>query len=57
MADRLEIDYNALHVYQYVSSRYEHVTRVTSLSFKHHQIAAPLEDRLEWLKKAPGSQC
>ena len=52
MADRLEIDYNALHVYQYVSSRYEHVTRVTCLTFKHHQIAAPLEDRLEWLKRA-----
>jgi len=52
MADRLEIDYNALHVYQYVSSRYEHVTRVTCLTFKHHQIAAPLDDRLEWLRKA-----
>jgi len=52
MADRLEIDYNALHVYQYVSSRYEHVTRVTCLTFKHHQIAAPLDDRLEWLKRA-----
>ncbi len=26
--------------------------RIDTLSFNHHQIAAPLEDRLEWLKKA-----
>lgn len=52
MADRLEIDYSALRVYQSVSSKYELLTRVNTLTFKHHQIAAPLEDRLEWLKKA-----
>lgn len=52
MADRLEIDYGALAVYQSVAKAYELLTRVKSLTFKHYQIAAPLDDRLEWLKKA-----
>jgi len=44
-------DYNSLHVCQYVSSRYENVNRFTTLGFKHHQIAAPFEDRLKWQKR------
>lgn len=52
MAERYGKDYNSLHVCQYVSSRYEVVMRTTTLSFNHHRIAAPLEDRLEWLKRA-----
>ena len=30
LAEKLEIDYNTLHIYQWVASRYELVTRVTS---------------------------
>ena len=52
LAGRLEIDYGALAVYQSVAKAYELLTRVKSLTFKHHQIAAPLDDRLEWLKRA-----
>ena len=35
---------------------YELPYRYGSLSFKHHKVAAPLEDRLEWLKKAGKAQ-
>lgn len=52
MADKLEIPYDSLVLYQWVAQQYEVMTRVITLSFKHHRIAAPLEDRLEWLKKA-----
>jgi hypothetical protein len=52
LAERYGKDYNSLHVCQYVSSRYEVVTRITTLGWAHHRIAAPLEDRLEWLKRA-----
>ena len=49
---RMSKDYGDLGKCASVAGRYELVTRVTTLSFKHHQIAAPLEDRLEWLKRA-----
>ncbi len=52
VAERHGKDYNSLHVCQYVASRYELVSRLTTLGFKYHQIAAPLEDRLDWLKRA-----
>jgi hypothetical protein len=52
MAERLEINYNSLRNYQAVASSYELHMRMCNLSFYHHQIATPLEDRLEWLKKA-----
>lgn len=52
LAEKYGKDYGALRDYQTIASRYELSTRVDSLSFKHHQIAAPLEDRLDWLKKA-----
>lgn len=40
--------YASLRVYQSVCSRYGLLMRINSLSFNHHQIAAPLEDRLDW---------
>lgn len=52
MAERLETPYETLHKYQYVASQYEVGNRFPTLGFKHHMIAAPLEDRLEWLKRA-----
>jgi len=37
---------------KWVASRYEVSLRKETLSWNHHMIAAPLDDRLEWLKKA-----
>jgi hypothetical protein len=51
LAERLNINYHSLHNYQTVAKAYPTLDmRMSSVSFNHHQIAAPLEDRLEWLK-------
>jgi len=50
-ADEYGKDYQTLADCQYVASRYELSHRCESLSFKHHRIAAPLDDRLDWLKR------
>lgn len=55
MAERLEIDYSNLAKCASVASRYEVLQRSKTLGFYYHQIAAPLEDRLEWLKRAEES--
>ena len=53
MADRLGINYKSLQNYQTVAKSYPELSmRMDSLTFFHHQIASPLEDRLEWLSKA-----
>ncbi len=53
MAERLGINYNSLHIYQTIAKSYPELDmRMSSLTFNHHQIAAPLKDRLEWLQKA-----
>jgi len=52
IAERYGKDYKALSTCQWVASRYTHPNRLGTLGFKHHMIAAPLEDRLEWLKRA-----
>ena len=52
LAEKHGKDYNSLHVCQYVSRRYELVRRLTTLGWEHHRIVAPLDDRLEWLKRA-----
>ena len=39
---------------EWVASRYEVSYRYETLSFKHYLIATPLDDRLEWLKRAEG---
>ena len=56
LAEKLEIDYESLRKYQYIAGRYEMWNRFHNLSFKHHMIAAPLEDRYEWLQKAKGNK-
>ncbi|MCL0078215.1 hypothetical protein M1O56_00875 [Dehalococcoidia bacterium] len=52
MAERMGIDYSNLAKCASIASRYELLLRSKTLSFKHHQIAAPLDDRTEWLKRA-----
>jgi len=52
MAEGLNINYSSLQNYQWVSNQYKLSTRVDSLSFRHHLIAAPLVDRQGWLEKA-----
>lgn len=52
MAQGLEINYNTLQDYQRVSSKYELYDRSYILSWKHYAVAAPLDDRLEWLKRS-----
>lgn len=52
LAETYGKDYNDLRKCASVVSRYELLQRSNTLSFYHHQIAAPLEDRLEWLKRA-----
>jgi len=48
MAESLEISYNSLHNYQSVAKAYPTLDmRMSSVSFYHYQIAAPLDDRLE----------
>ncbi|MBW1732218.1 MAG: site-specific DNA-methyltransferase [Deltaproteobacteria bacterium] len=51
-ANKYNKDYKALSTCQWVASRYEPPNRLGTLGFKHHMIAAPLENRLEWLKRA-----
>ena len=45
LAERLGIDYGTLANYQTVAKAYELSNRFESLTFKHHMIAAPLEDK------------
>lgn len=52
LAEKLDIPYETLRKYQYIASRYELGNRFPNVDFKTHMIAAPLEDRLEWLQKA-----
>lgn len=52
LAERIDISYSSLQNYQWVSHQYKLSNRLDSLSFKHHMIATPLEDRLDWLKQA-----
>jgi len=53
MAERLEINYQSLNKYQVICRAYPEVgMRIPSISFTHHQTAAPLDNRLEWLQKA-----
>ena len=37
---------------KYTASRYEIYWRQYNLSYEHYRVAAPLKDRLEWLKRA-----
>ncbi|MCL0093012.1 hypothetical protein M1N92_05085, partial [Dehalococcoidia bacterium] len=39
-------DYGSLAECQRVARSYEYSSRLETLGFKHHQIAAPLDDRL-----------
>jgi hypothetical protein len=50
IAERYGKDYHSLGVCQHVASRYQVLSRLKTLGFKHHLIAAPLDNRLEWLK-------
>ncbi|MFP3975668.1 MAG: MT-A70 family methyltransferase, partial [Dehalococcoidia bacterium] len=52
IADRSAFDVQTIYDDKWVASRYELSSRDESLSFKHHRIAAPNEDRLEWLNRA-----
>ncbi len=53
-ADDIEIEYNTLQQYHWVSKRYEFLTRVRNLSWNHHRVLAADNhpDRLDWLAKA-----
>lgn len=46
-SNSLEKNYGSIHVCQYVAEQYKVVNRFTTLGFRHHQIAAAEEDRLE----------
>lgn len=53
IAEESEFEYQTLADDKWVASRYPEVSsRNETLSFRHHRLAAPREDRLEWLKKA-----
>lgn len=52
VAEQTEFDTGTIYNDKYVASRYELSQRCESLSIHHHRIAAPLDDRLEWLKRA-----
>jgi len=52
IAEEAPYDYNTIANDKWVASRYKVSHRCETLSWKHHRIAAPLDDRLEWLKKA-----
>lgn len=52
IAKESDFEYGTLRNDKWVASSYEPSYRYDTLTFKHHQIAAPLEDRLEWLKRA-----
>jgi hypothetical protein len=51
-AEKLDLDYGNIRKCASICKRYELLHRSNSLGFKHHQIAAAEEDRLEWLAKA-----
>lgn len=51
IAEESGFDYQTIANDKWVASRYEVSARAETLSFRHHQIAAPLDDRLEWLKE------
>jgi len=51
LAEKYEKNYGALRECQRVSKAYELSSRLDTLGFKHHQIAAAEDDRLKWLAK------
>ena len=55
IAGESPFDVGTIYQDKWVAGRYEPYTRVQTLSFVHHRIAAPLDDRLEWLRKAQES--
>jgi hypothetical protein len=52
LVEKYDIPIGTLDTYKWVASQYEIPNRLGSLTYKHHQIAAAEDDRLEWLAKA-----
>ncbi|MBT9148153.1 MAG: hypothetical protein DDT32_01923 [Syntrophomonadaceae bacterium] len=52
IAEGSGFQYQTIRDDKFVASRYKLSLRSDNLSFTHHRIAAPREDRLDWLKKA-----
>lgn len=52
IADESAFDYGTIRNDKWVASRYELSYRYDNLTFKHHMVAAPLDGRLDWLKRA-----
>ncbi len=52
LAEQSGFDVGTIYNDKWVASRYKVSYRYETLTFKHHLIAALLDDRLEWLKKA-----
>ncbi|MFP4642469.1 MAG: MT-A70 family methyltransferase [Chloroflexota bacterium] len=52
IADNSGFDTSTIYDDKWVATKYEVSDRSETLSWKHHRIAAPYEDRLEWLKQA-----
>lgn len=51
-AEKYDKNYGALRVCKHVADTYEVLNRFNTLGFRYHQIAAPEDDRLEWLARA-----
>jgi hypothetical protein len=49
IADKSPFEHDTIINDKWVASRYELSSRDDTLSFTHHRLAAPLEDRLAWL--------
>lgn len=52
ISENSPFEYDTIRKDKYVAERYELTERSHDLSWTHHLIAAPREDRLDWLKKA-----
>ena len=52
LAEKHDKRYASIHAYQTVASAYKADIRISTLSFKHHQVAAAEPDRIDWLEKA-----
>ena len=52
IAEESVFQYQTIANDKWVASRYEVSLRKETLSWNHHMIAAPLDDRLEWVKRA-----
>lgn len=52
IAEESGFQYQTIANDKWVASRYEVSLRKETLSWNHHMIAAPLDDRLEWVKRA-----